>query len=325
MQNGSAVPNGSFLLPIGPGGGYKPAMTQDMTAPAPLSSMTGFARREGGVDGVSWVWEARSVNGKSLDLRLRTPAGFERLETVARAELAKRFRRGNVTLNLSLGRSETGSALRINREVLDQLVALVREVNGDTAPVQVDALLGIRGVVETADSASAELNAAVEAEAGAAVAPLLDDLLAARLEEGERLRDVLAAQIDHIAELVGQARASAAAQPEALKARLKAQLDLLLEARPPLAEDRLAQEVALLVGRSDVREELDRLDAHIGQARGLLAAGSGVGRRLDFLCQEFNREANTLCSKAADVALTRIGLDLKAVIEQFREQIQNIE
>ncbi|WP_245579146.1 YicC/YloC family endoribonuclease [Inquilinus limosus] len=300
-------------------------MTQDMTASAPLSSMTGFARKEGGVDGLSWVWEARSVNGKSLDLRLRTPAGFERLESVARVELAKRFRRGNVTLNLSLGRSETAPALRINREVLDQLVALARELNGETAPIRVDTLLGIRGVVETGDTASAELNSAVEAEAAAAIAPLLDDLQAARLEEGGRLRDVLAAQIDHIAGLVGDARASAAAQPDALKARLKAQLDLLLEARPPLPEDRLAQELALLVGRCDVREELDRLDAHIGQARGLLAAGSGVGRRLDFLCQEFNREANTLCSKAADVALTRIGLDLKAVIEQFREQIQNIE
>ncbi|WP_437358840.1 YicC/YloC family endoribonuclease [Inquilinus limosus] len=300
-------------------------MTQDMTASAPLSSMTGFARKEGGVDGLSWVWEARSVNGKSLDLRLRTPAGFERLESIARVELAKRFRRGNVTLNLSLGRSETAPALRINREVLDQLVALARELNGETAPIRVDTLLGIRGVVETGDTASAELNSAVEAEAAAAIAPLLDDLQAARLEEGGRLRDVLAAQIDHIAGLVGDARASAAAQPDALKARLKAQLDLLLEARPPLPEDRLAQELALLVGRCDVREELDRLDAHIGQARGLLAAGSGVGRRLDFLCQEFNREANTLCSKAADVALTRIGLDLKAVIEQFREQIQNIE
>ncbi|MGK9231726.1 YicC family protein [Inquilinus limosus] len=287
--------------------------------------MTGFARKEGGVDGLSWVWEARSVNGKSLDLRLRTPAGFERLESIARVELAKRFRRGNVTLNLSLGRSETAPALRINREVLDQLVALARELNGETAPIRVDTLLGIRGVVETGDTASAELNSAVEAEAAAAIAPLLDDLQAARLEEGGRLRDVLAAQIDHIAGLVGDARASAAAQPDALKARLKAQLDLLLEARPPLPEDRLAQELALLVGRCDVREELDRLDAHIGQARGLLAAGSGVGRRLDFLCQEFNREANTLCSKAADVALTRIGLDLKAVIEQFREQIQNIE
>ncbi|MGK9167030.1 YicC family protein [Inquilinus limosus] len=287
--------------------------------------MTGFARKEGGIDGLSWVWEARSVNGKSLDLRLRTPAGFERLESIARVELAKRFRRGNVTLNLSLGRSEAAPALRINREVLDQLVTLVRELNGETAPIQVDALLGVRGVVESGDAVSSELNRAVEAEAAAAIAPLLDDLQAARLEEGGRLRDVLAAQIDHIAGLVGGARASAAAQPEALKARLKAQLDLLLEARPPLPEDRLAQELALLVGRCDVREELDRLDAHIGQARGLLAAGSGVGRRLDFLCQELNREANTLCSKAADVALTRIGLDLKAVIEQFREQIQNIE
>ncbi|WP_437375404.1 YicC/YloC family endoribonuclease [Inquilinus limosus] len=300
-------------------------MTQDMTASARLSSMTGFARKEGGIDGLSWVWEARSVNGKSLDLRLRTPAGFERLESIARVELAKRFRRGNVTLNLSLGRSEAAPALRINREVLDQLVTLVRELNGETAPIQVDALLGVRGVVESGDAVSSELNRAVEAEAAAAIAPLLDDLQAARLEEGGRLRDVLAAQIDHIAGLVGGARASAAAQPEALKARLKAQLDLLLEARPPLPEDRLAQELALLVGRCDVREELDRLDAHIGQARGLLAAGSGVGRRLDFLCQELNREANTLCSKAADVALTRIGLDLKAVIEQFREQIQNIE
>jgi uncharacterized protein (TIGR00255 family) len=300
-------------------------MTQDKTATAQLSSMTGFARREGGVDGLSWVWEARSVNGKSLDLRLRTPTGFERLEAAARVELAKRFRRGNVTLNLSLGRVETASQLRINREVLDQLIALVRELNGDSAPIQVDTLLGIRGVVETADGNTAELNSAVEAEAAAAIVPLLDDLLATRLEEGERLRGVLAGQVDHIARLVGQARGSAATQPEALRARLKAQLDLLLEARPPLAEDRLAQEVALLVGRCDVREELDRLDAHIGQARGLLADGAGVGRRLDFLCQEFNREANTLCSKAADVALTRIGLDLKAVIEQFREQIQNIE
>ena len=300
-------------------------MTQDKTATAQLSSMTGFARREGGVDGLSWVWEARSVNGKSLDLRLRTPTGFERLEAAARVELAKRFRRGNVTLNLSLGRVETASQLRINREVLDQLIALVRELNGDSAPIQVDTLLGIRGVVETGEGNTAELNSAVEAEAAAAIVPLLDDLLATRLEEGERLRGVLAGQVDHIAHLVGQARGSAATQPEALRARLKAQLDLLLESRPPLAEDRLAQEVALLVGRCDVREELDRLDAHIGQARGLLADGAGVGRRLDFLCQEFNREANTLCSKAADVALTRIGLDLKAVIEQFREQIQNIE
>ncbi|MGO4727088.1 MULTISPECIES: YicC/YloC family endoribonuclease [unclassified Inquilinus] len=297
----------------------------DKTATAQLSSMTGFARREGGVDGLSWVWEARSVNGKSLDLRLRTPTGFERLEAAARIELAKRFRRGNVTLNLSLGRVETASQLRINREVLDRLIALVRELNGPAAPIQVDTLLGIRGVVETGEGNTAELNSAVEAEAAAAIVPLLDDLLSTRLEEGERLRGVLAGQVDHIAQLVGQARGSAATQPEALRARLKAQLDLLLEARPPLAEDRLAQEVALLVGRCDVREELDRLDAHIGQARGMLADGAGVGRRLDFLCQEFNREANTLCSKAADVALTRIGLDLKAVIEQFREQIQNIE
>lgn len=304
---------------------YKPAMTQNDTSTAPLSSMTGFARKDGGVDGLSWIWEARSVNGKSLDLRLRSPTGFERLETAARAELAKRFRRGNVTLNLSLGRVETAPQLRINRELLDQLVRLVRELNGETAPVQVDALLGIRGVVESGEPNQAELNAAVEAEAAAAIGPLLDDLLAARLEEGGRLRTVLAGQIDQIAALVAQARTTAAAQPGALKARLKAQLDLLLEARPPVAEDRLAQELAVLVGRSDVREELDRLDAHIEQARSLLTAGQGVGRRLDFLCQEFNREANTLCSKAADVTLTRIGLDLKAVIEQFREQIQNIE
>jgi uncharacterized protein (TIGR00255 family) len=300
-------------------------MTQDKIDSAPLSSMTGFSRREGGVDGLSWVWEARSVNGKSLDLRLRIPPGFERLEAAARVELAKRFRRGNVTLNLSLGRTETASQLRINRDLLDQLIALVREVNGPAAPVQVDALLGVRGVVESSDGNAAELNSAVEAEAAAAILPLLDDLLATRVEEGGRLHAVLAAQIDQIAGLVGQARASAEAQPEALQARLRAQLDLLLEARPPLAEDRLAQELALLVGRCDVREELDRLDAHIGQARGLLSTGAGVGRRLDFLCQEFNREANTLCSKASAVALTRIGLELKAVIEQFREQIQNIE
>ncbi|MEO3433538.1 YicC/YloC family endoribonuclease [Inquilinus sp. CAU 1745] len=295
----------------------------DASSPA-LSSMTGFARVEGGEGALSWVWEARSVNGKALDLRCRLASGHERLEPVARAELARRFKRGNVTVSLTVARVAGASAYAINRPFLEEVLAVARSADPETPP-RIDALLAVRGVVEpvTGDG---------EADAEASAGPierdlriLLDRLAEARAEEGRRLASALGGHMEKIESLVAEAAATAAVQPEALKERLRTQVTALLDASPALSEERLAQEAALLILKADVREELDRLTAHIAQARQLLGSGEPSGRRLDFLCQEFNREANTLCSKSSDVALTRIGLDLKATIDQFREQVQNIE
>ncbi|MEQ8967053.1 MAG: YicC/YloC family endoribonuclease [Azospirillaceae bacterium] len=304
----------------------EPAPAADSDAGAGLVSMTGFARDTGEAAGFTWVWEARSVNGKQLDVRPRLPSGMERLEPTVRAEAQARFKRGNVSLGLSLGRAEAVPRLRLNREVVDQVMALAREIEGiGAAPPRLDSLLSVRGVIESVDTLDETDQEALDAAILASLGRALDALARARLEEGARLAGVLGGAIDRIEALVADARASAEAQPEALRERLRQQVAEILEARAGLPEDRLAQEVAVLVAKADVREELDRLDAHIEQARGLLTEGGPVGRRLDFLCQEFNREANTLCSKAAEVALTRVGLDLKAVIDQFREQIQNIE
>ncbi len=293
-------------------------------APA-VASMTGFARADAGHGPQAWTWEARSVNSRSLDVRCRLPAGLDRLDSTVRAEAGRRFKRGNVSVTLAMARAEPVSRLRINRDLLDQVLAVSRELAAaGAAPPRLDALLAVRGVIEPVEEEQAEqeqLDAALLCSLGT----MLDSLALARAEEGARLAAVLRDQLDRIATLTQAAAATAAAQPEALKARLRHLVAELLEAAPALPEERLAQEAALLVGKADVREELDRLSAHVAQARGLLAEGVAIGRRLDFLCQELNREANTLCSKAADVELTRIGLDLKATIEQFREQVQNIE
>ncbi len=295
-------------------------------SPELLASMTGFARVEGSHGGLGWTWEARSVNGRSLDLRVRLAGGYEGLEPQARAEATRRFKRGSVSLNLTLARAEGVVGLRLNRALLGQVLAIARELEGaGAAPPRLDALLAVRGIIEPVEAEDPAERPVVEAAMAATLGQALDLLAAARAEEGARLRPVLGAQLDRIAALVAAAGANAASQPAAVRQRLRAMLDALFQASPALPEERLAQEAALLLGRADVREELDRLIAHVEQARDLLAAGGAVGRRLDFLCQEFNREANTLCSKAADVALVRIGLDLKATIEQFREQVQNIE
>ena len=288
--------------------------------------MTGFARSEGDLGAYGWAWEARSVNAKSLDVRARIAGGFDRLEPAARSAAAERFKRGNVSLSLSLKTAERPPRMRINRELLDDLVALAGEFEeAGAARPRLDALLSMRGVIEPVEEEDEAERAAAEAAMLDSLAEVLDRLAAARAEEGARLAPVMSDHLDRVEALVADAKACAAAQPEALKERLRSLVAELLEAAPALPEDRLAQEAALLVAKADIREELDRLEAHIEQARGLLADAAAVGRRLDFLCQEFNREANTLCSKAADVELTRIGLDLKAVIEQFREQVQNIE
>ena len=291
-----------------------------------VSSMTGFARFDGEAAGISWVWELKSVNSRSLDLRLRLPPGYDGLEAPLRAALGGRLRRGSISANLTISRV-TPPTIRINREMLDRAVSLINELAAEVeaAPPRLDGLIGLRGIIETVEDEPDEVvefrrDALVEAWSTA-----LDRLVQTRGEEGTRLAAVLSAQLAELAELVASASASAAAQPEALRARLKQSLAALDTLVPGMPQERVAQELALLVSRGDIREELDRLRAHIAQAGELMAKGEAVGRQLDFLCQELNREANTLCSKSADIELTRIGLALKAAVEQFREQVQNLE
>ncbi|MDM7946881.1 MAG: YicC/YloC family endoribonuclease [Oceanibaculum nanhaiense] len=290
--------------------------------------MTGFARAEGQHDGLGWAWELKSVNGRGLDIRTRAPQGFESLEPLARQKLGEALKRGNVNVSLVVERRAGEAGIRINRAVLDQVLALQAELAGkvDAAPPRLDSLLAVRGVVEAGEEdADEEARAARDADVLAGLEQAVKALVTSRLEEGARLGAMLTGHLDRIEELTTQAKALGSVQPEALKARLRQQVLELLEASPALNEDRLAQEAALLATKADIREELDRLAAHIAAARELMQAGSQIGRRFDFLCQEFNREANTLCSKSGDTELTRIGLELKAVIDQLKEQVQNVE
>ncbi len=291
--------------------------------------MTGFARAEGGQDGASWAWELKSVNSKSLDLRLRLPPGFDHLEPVLRAGLGQRIKRGAVSATLTLTHDAgAGGRLRINRAALDQVLALASELGGQiaAAPPRIDGLLALRGVLEVADD---EVMPASREALGALFLAdwerALTSLVVMREAEGARLAGVLRERLAEMTALAAAAEASAAAQPAAIRARLRTLVATLLDASPALPEERLTQEAALLVARADVREELDRLAAHLEAAQDLLREGGAIGRRFDFLCQEFHREANTLCSKSADVGLTRTGLALKVAIEQLREQVQNIE
>jgi uncharacterized protein (TIGR00255 family) len=291
-----------------------------------VSSMTGFARAEGEAAGISWVWELKSVNGKSLDLRLRLPPGYDALEAPLRAALGGRLRRGNISAALTVNRLSPPT-IRINREMLARILALLGELAGEVeaAPPRLDGLIGLRGVIETVEDDSDDLIEARRAAIAETWSVALDRLAAARGEEGARLDAILSGQLSELATLIEAASTTAAAQPEALRARLQRTLAEFVDLAPTMPPERVAQELALLVSRSDIREELDRLRAHIAQAGDLLKRGEGVGRQLDFLCQELNREANTLCSKSADIELTRIGLAMKVAVEQFREQVQNLE
>ncbi|HWI26675.1 MAG TPA: YicC/YloC family endoribonuclease [Stellaceae bacterium] len=292
-----------------------------------ISSMTGFARAEGHEGGDSWVWEVKSVNSKSVDLRVRVPPGFDSLELPLRSGVAQRLKRGAISVTLSLTRL-AGGGLRVNREVLAQLAELAQElvVQGKAALPRADGLLALRGVLESGEEIENEADRdRRQAALLQSFERALEGLVAMRAAEGERLIPAIEARLAEIARLVAAAEDNAATQPAAIKARLAEMVAQLLDASPALPADRLAQEAALLVGKADIREELDRLSAHIVAAQELLAEGGAIGRRFDFLCQEFNREANTLCSKSADVALTRTGLALKAAIEQLREQVQNLE
>lgn len=288
--------------------------------------MTGFARAEGETGGLSWVWEARSVNGRGLDVRCRLPSGLDRLDPTVRAETAKAMKRGNVSVTLSTTRAAGAAPFTVDRTVLDQVLMLQSELMGrvDRSPPRLEALLQVPGVLERGGPAEA-IDEKVEKALLAGFAQALKGLVAARTEEGQRLAGILLGQVEEIERLAAEAAASASLRPEAVKERLKAQIQELLDAVPTLPEERLAQELALMAAKGDIREELDRLAAHVGQARDMLKEGGAIGRRLDFLSQEFNRESNTLCSKSQDVTLTRIGIQLKTVIDQFREQIQNVE
>jgi uncharacterized protein (TIGR00255 family) len=286
--------------------------------------MTGFARARGELGGDSWVWEVKSVNARGLDIRVRLPAGHDEVETRVRDAIGKRFRRGAFSANLNLQRADGQTPYQVNRELLDHLIAVARELR-DGEP-DVETLLAVRGVVAPAEVVLDEDEEA--ARRGAYIASFetaLDGLDTARREEGERLAAILEARLIEIEALVEEAEAEAAARPDAMRERLDAQLAEILGGTTAVPEERLAQELAIIAVKSDVREEIDRLGAHVAQGRDLLGEREPVGRRLDFLCQEFNREANTLCAKSNDVALTRIGLSLKAVIDQLREQVQNVE
>lgn len=293
-----------------------------------LASMTGFARADGSLDALRWTWELRSVNGKGLDVRARLPNGFDLLEPAVRKAVGARITRGNVSLTLNVQREGGQSQVVVNEDVLANVAAAMRKIADavDAAPPTLDGILAIRGVLETREAEDDE--ATVAAQHAAVMASLeeaLDGLVAMREREGAATADMLRAHIDDIARLTQDAENCPARQPEAIRARLEDQVRALTENFDDFDPQRLHQEVVLLATKADIREELDRLVAHVAAARELLDGGGAVGRRLDFLAQEFNRETNTLCSKANDRTLTAIGLELKTVVDRLREQIQNLE
>ncbi|GJD60240.1 YicC/YloC family endoribonuclease [Methylobacterium frigidaeris] len=289
-----------------------------------IASMTGFAREAGTTGPAHWAWELKSVNGRGLEVRVRVPTGLDSVGEEARALVQKRLGRGTCHLTLTLSRSEAAPRVRINEALLASLAEAVTRVPmplGITLP-SVDGLLGVRGVVEVEEETADD--EALRHDLSAAALRLVEALAEGRRAEGRALAEIIGGQLAAMADLVEAAEACPARGPEAVKARLAAQVASLMEAGS-FDPARLHQEAVLLAARADVREEIDRLRAHLAAARDLLAAGGAVGRRLDFLAQELGREANTLCAKANDVSLSRIGLDLKAVVEQFREQVQNVE
>ena len=299
---------------------------------AVLASMTGFGRSEGLVSSGNWAWELRSVNGRGLDLKMRLPPGFDAMEGGLREIASRVLKRGNVGASLTVKREDrmrgpTDMAV-VNREALDSLVALVMELASSVpgAPLpRVELLLGLPGVMRAPVTSEEMVPETVLEAVRAGFGTALAGLVASREAEGARLGTLLASQVGEVEVLCGTAQVRASDQPRLQQARLLESLTALLRDQPGLPAERIAQEVALLATRSDVREELDRLAAHVAAARSLLLEGAGVGRRLDFLVQEFVREINTLCAKSASVPLTATGLQLKAAIEQMREQVQNVE
>lgn len=294
----------------------------------PLNSMTGFARADGHAGRYSWAWEARSVNGKGLELRIRLPQGLEALDAGVRERLQKRFTRGNIQASLQLARDDSDLNLKINETVLQTVLKSLEDLSSriEAAPPTLDGILNLKGILEVSEAEDSEDELTARNEAIlTSLDQCLDDLATRRRQEGEFLENLLTQTMAEFADLVAKSRTAADGQSAQVADRLRAQLKDLLADTSIVSEDRLAQEIALLAAKADVREELDRLDAHIVSFRTLLSENKANGRKMDFLMQEFNREANTLCSKSTDVGLTALGLDLKALIGQCREQVQNIE
>jgi uncharacterized protein (TIGR00255 family) len=290
--------------------------------------MTGFARAHGAAGAYGWAWEVKSVNSKGLDLRLRLPPGWDAIEAPVRAAAAKSLARGAVSANLEVKREGAVAAVRVNEEVLAAVLATMQSVakRVDAQAPTLDGILGMKGVIEVVEAeVSEDDRRKAEAAVVAGFDKALADLVTARRSEGEALRQILTGRIEEISRLVAAAEASPARKPEAIRARLSEQVALLLDTGAKFDPDRLHQEALLIAAKVDVREEIDRLQAHVAAARELLKNGGAVGRRLDFLAQEFNRESNTLCAKANDASLTAVGLELKATVDQFREQVQNLE
>lgn len=293
-----------------------------------LNSMTGFARQDGGAGSLTWTLELRSVNGRGLDVRYRLPPGFDAIERAGREMIKRHFQRGqmNLTLNVSSARAQTGVVL--NQSVLDLYITASQRLveAGHALTPGADGLLGLRGVIDVAGDDASNLDEAAEAALIADLGLLFEGLAASRRAEGAALEAILTAQLASMEGLLTLAEAQAVAQVEAIRERFSRRMaELMAEASGMDLQERVLQEAAVLAAKADVREELDRLRSHIDQARRLMASESAPGRKLDFLAQEFMREANTLCSKSALTELTRTGLELKAVIDQFREQTQNVE
>lgn len=293
-----------------------------------LSSMTGFARSHGTSGPYTFEWELKSVNAKGFDFRMRLPPGWDDVELVARKRATELLSRGTVYANLNIKRSSTTSSIRINEDVLAAVVKIAGQLAAriDAVAPSIDGLLSIKGVVEVAepDADEAEEKAA-RAAVAASFEEALGSLIDMRRREGVTLGDILKQRLDQIEQLAGQAERAPGRQPEAIRARLAEQIAVLVGASDRFDSDRLNQEALLMATKADIREELDRIASHLSQARALLDKGGAVGRRLDFLAQEFNREVNTCCSKSNDLELTNTGLEMKNVVEQFREQVQNLE
>jgi uncharacterized protein (TIGR00255 family) len=293
-----------------------------------LSSMTGFARSHGASGPYTFEWELKSVNAKGLDLRLRLPQGWDELEAFAKKRAAELLSRGTVYVNFNVKRADALATVRINEDVLGAIVKVASSLAGriDAVAPSIDGLLGIKGVIEVVEpERNEEEDKAATAAAASAFDAALKDLVSMRHREGETLGDILSQRMDEMEALAKKAETAPGRKPEAIRARLAEQIAALLETSDRFDPDRLMQEALLIAAKADIREELDRIASHVAQAREIIKKGGAVGRRLDFLAQEFNREVNTTCSKSNDVELTNTGLEMKNVVEQFREQVQNLE
>jgi uncharacterized protein (TIGR00255 family) len=293
-----------------------------------LSSMTGFARSHGASGPYTFEWELKSVNAKGFDLRMRLPPGWDELEALAKKRAGEVLSRGTVYANLSVKRANAVSTIRINEEVLASIVKVAHELSGkiDAVAPSIDGLLSIKGVIEVVEPESNEVeDTAAKAAAAIAFEQALTDLIEMRRREGVTLGQILLQRMDDIERLAKRAEAAPGRKPEAIRIRLAEQIAALLDTSDRFDPDRLNQEAIMIAAKADIREELDRIASHISQAREMIGKGGPVGRRLDFLAQEFNREVNTCCSKSNDLELTNTGLEMKNVVEQFREQVQNLE